>query len=168
MDRSQGKLRSMTSVYLMDGDSILLLHRHGSRVVNDLWIGSAGGHFEEWELNDARACVLRELREELGLSEKDLSGLRMRYITLRHTGGEVRQNYYFFANLKGGTGKKLRSDEGDLKWLRFDDGIFALEMPFTARRVLRHYMDTGRQTSVLYGGLANEEGVTFVELPEMQ
>lgn len=63
-----GTLRNMTSIYISKGNKMLLLYRQGSKVVNDVWVGSAGGHFEEFELNDARACVLRELQEELGLS----------------------------------------------------------------------------------------------------
>ena len=47
-----GKLRNMTAIYLLQNDKILLLYRQGSRVVNNLWTGSAGGHFEEWELNE--------------------------------------------------------------------------------------------------------------------
>ncbi|MDE7238229.1 MAG: NUDIX domain-containing protein, partial [Lachnospiraceae bacterium] len=58
-----GKLRNMTSVYLSKGERMLLLFRQGGRVVNNVWVGSAGGHFEEFELNAARACVLRELEE---------------------------------------------------------------------------------------------------------
>lgn len=42
-----GKLRNMTSLYLLCGNEMLLLYRRGSKVVNDLWIGSAGGHFEK-------------------------------------------------------------------------------------------------------------------------
>ena len=38
-----GKLRNMTSVYLLQGGKMLLLYRQGSRVVNQVWIGSAGG-----------------------------------------------------------------------------------------------------------------------------
>ncbi len=57
----EGKLRNMTSVYITKAGKMLLLFRQGSRVVNDVWTGSAGGHFEECELNDARACVLREM-----------------------------------------------------------------------------------------------------------
>ena len=53
-----GKLRNMTSLYILKDDKVLLLYRQGSRVVNDKWVGSAGGHFEPEELNDARACVL--------------------------------------------------------------------------------------------------------------
>lgn len=44
------KLRNMTSLYIFKGDKALLLYRQGSRVVNDMWIGSAGGHFEPEEL----------------------------------------------------------------------------------------------------------------------
>ncbi len=69
-------------------------------MVNNVWTGSAGGHFEECELNDAQACVLREMKEELGIDEEDIEGLSLRYITLRRTKGEIRQNYYFFADLK--------------------------------------------------------------------
>ena len=67
-----GKLRNMTAIYLLKGDKVLLLYRQGGSVVNNVWTGSAGGHFEEFELNDAKACVLRELSEELGVYEGDI------------------------------------------------------------------------------------------------
>lgn len=57
-----GKLRNMTSVYIVKNEKVLLLYRQGSRVVNNVWIGSAGGHFENYELNDAKACAIRELK----------------------------------------------------------------------------------------------------------
>lgn len=91
-----GKLRNMASIYLTKGNQMLLLYRQGSRVVNNVWVGSAGGHFENFELNDAKACVLRELYEELSVTESQIENLQMRYITLRRTKEEIRQNYYFF------------------------------------------------------------------------
>ena len=94
-----GKLRNMASVYLIRDEEILLLYRQGSSIVSNLWIGSAGGHFESAELNDAKACVLRELKEELDLEPGSLADLELRYVTLRYTDGELRQNYYFFAKL---------------------------------------------------------------------
>ncbi len=42
----------------------MLLYRQCGRVVSDVWTGSAGGHFEDFELNNAKACVLREMNEE--------------------------------------------------------------------------------------------------------
>ena len=70
-----GKIRSMASVYLRRDDKLLLLFRQGNSIVSNLWIGSAGGHFEEAELRDARACVLRELYEELSINENALENL---------------------------------------------------------------------------------------------
>ena len=84
-----GKLRNMTSVYLTRGSKILLLYREGSRVANHVWIGSAGGHFEPQDQNDARACVLRELYEEMGITERQISHLALRYITLKRNGDEI-------------------------------------------------------------------------------
>lgn len=75
----EGKLRNMTCIYLLKGENIFLLYRQGGKVVNNVWIGSAGGHFENYELNDAKACVLREMNEELGLEPSDIENLMLRY-----------------------------------------------------------------------------------------
>ncbi len=160
-----GKLRNMTSVYLRDGERILLLYRQGGRVVNDVWTGSAGGHFESFELNDARACVLREMNEELGLSESDIENLSLRYITLRRTKGEIRQNYFFFADIRSAADKELTSDEGITRWFSLDE-TKALEMPYTAKFVVEHYRTAGRFTDALYVGTADRNGVVFTEMPE--
>ena len=87
------KLRNMTSAYLVREREVLCLLRIGSRVISEKYIGSAGGHFEKEELNDPKACVLREIQEELGLKETDVDGLTLRYVTHRYMGGEIRQNY---------------------------------------------------------------------------
>ena len=160
-----GKLRNMTAIYLIKDDKVLLLFRQGGQVVNDVWTGSAGGHFEEFELNNATACVLRELNEELKLTPNDIDKLSLRYVTLRRTKGEIRQNYYFFANLKEHINDDLHSNEGETKWFSFAD-INTLEMPYTAKYVMQHYCTTGRLTDKLYTGVANENEVEFIELPE--
>lgn len=161
-----GRLRNMTSIYLTCADKILLLHRHGSRVVNNLWVGSAGGHFESDELNDAKACVLRELREELSITEDMLINLTMRYVTLRRIENEIRQNYYFFAELKDAEKLELVSSEGELKWFGFDEIDFeSIPMPFTARYMLEHWLTVGRFTDKIYGGITTAENVTFTEMP---
>ena len=161
-----GKLRNMTGLYLRRGDRLLLLYRVGSSVIADSYTAAAGGHFESDELNDAKACVLRELYEETGLTEHDIDSLSLRYITLRLKNGEVRQNYYFFADLKDGE-KEIVSNEGNLQW--FSIGSLAEsqpEMPFSARYVVEHYAKIGKDTDTLYAGIATESGVTFSELKE--
>ena len=158
-------LRSLTSVYLTCGEEILLLYRQGSRVVNNKWVSSAGGHFEEGEFHDARLCALRELKEELGLDADALTGLSLRYVSLRRTPEEIRQNYYFFAELPGGPAMELTSNEGVLQWFRLDE-IESLDMPFTSKYVTSHWLHTGRFTDVLYGGVATGEDMVFTELTE--
>ena len=152
-------LRNMTSVYLTGEKGILCLYRIGSRVASNRWIGSAGGHFEPEELNDPRACVLREMQEELGLTESDVEGLTLRYITHRLVEGEIRQNYYFFARMK--EDRELWSTEGNLRWMSFDE-IPDLYMPVSAKHMILHYLKEGRFTDHLYCGVTEETGSRFV------
>lgn len=159
------KQRNMTSIFLCCEDRILLLYRQGSKVVNNVWIGSAGGHFEPEELNDAKACVLRELKEELGIDEDILQGVRLRYIVMRHVKGEVRINYFFFADLPNGTEWELVSDEGQLQWFKQEE-IEKLEMALSAKYALEHYIAEGQYNQMLYGGIANGETVIFTQMPE--
>ncbi len=160
-----GKLRNMSAIYIIGENKTLLLYRQNGRVVNNAWTASAGGHFEEYELNDAKACVLRELKEEIGITEENLKNIEMRYVTLRRTNGEIRQNYYFFAELSEGTDFELISNEGILKWFEISE-LQALEMPYTARYVIEHYWEIGRSNDKIYGGIADGKQVVFVELPE--
>ena len=158
----QGKLRNMASVYITDGDRMLLLYRVGSRVVAPSWCG-VGGHFEKDELNDAKAAILREVWEEIGLRECDLSNLKLRYITLRNKNGEIRQNYYFFAELAERAKIEKECNEGILEWVPVSE-VCEREMPYTAGYVVRHYLETGRKTEAIYSGTATARGVIFAEL----
>lgn len=160
-----GKLRNMTGIYIRKGDRMLMLYRQGGRVVSEVWVPSAGGHFEEAEYCDARACVLRELNEELGITEEQLENLRLRYVTLRQRNGEIRQNYYFFADLKADAGETFSSNEGVCRWFALSE-LPSLEMPFTARFVMEHYLKTGYATLDIYGGIADGEKVVFTKMPE--
>lgn len=155
----------MATVYLFHNEKILLLYRKGGRVVNNVWTGSAGGHFEESDLNDARSCVLREMKEELGLCPDKIDGLTLRYITMRNTNGEIRQNYYFFATLKEILSDDLISNEGDCKWFSINE-IGGLEMPFTAKYVLEHFLTYGHLSTDIYVGVADTDRVNFYSLPE--
>ena len=160
-----GKLRNMTSVYLTDDEGILCLYRIGSRVADHLYVGSAGGHFEAKELDNTKACILREMQEEIGLCEADLEDLVLRYVTLRLKNGEIRQNYYFFARIRSRI--PLSSTEGSLRWFNYEE-ILDLEMPCTAKHMIRHYVKQGRFDLLLYAGIAETSGITFVPLCEFE
>lgn len=159
------KLRNMTSVYFVGEQGILCLYRVGSRVANQKYVGAAGGHFENGELNDPRRCVLREMEEELGLRENDVEDLTLRYITHRLKDGEIRQNYYFFARLK--ENRPLASSEGNLKWIGFDQ-FDEFPMPVSAKHMVCHYLNTGRFDNVLYAGITQENGTVFVPMREFE
>ena len=159
------QLCNMTSVYITGEKGILCLYRMGSRVADKKYIGSAGGHFEETELNDPKACILRELREELSLEEGDLCDLRLRYVTHRLKDGEIRQNYYYFASLKAE--RELHSTEGRLEWIPYE-GFRELVMPVSAKNMIRHYLEKGRFDSFLYGGITTPEGTVFVPMTDFE
>ena len=160
-----GKLRNMTSVYLTGEKGILCLYRIGSKIANHKYIGSAGGHFEQEELNDARACILREMQEELRLAEADVKDLRMRYITYRLKDGEIRQNYYFFGSLIGE--RELESSEGVLQWIPYD-GFENLNMPVSARHMILHFLKVGRFDDKLYAGITEKCGTRFVPMEDFE
>ena len=159
-----GKLRNMTSVYITYNDKVLLLYRQGSKVVNDKWIGSAGGHFEPQELNNAYACAMRELKEELGITEDMLTDIQLRYLTIYNKPEELRQNYYFFATLKTDD-LTLESNEGQLQWFDIEE-ILTLDMPFTSKKVTEHWVKAGRYTDCFYGGVATDNDMVFLEMKE--
>lgn len=153
----------MSSVYIRRNDQLLLLYRTGGSIVNNLWIGSAGGHFEPAEIKDAKACVLRELFEELSLTESALRNLSLRYITLRYTDGEIRQNYYYFAELSDNDISISPSTEGLLQWFPISE-LNNLPMPITAKQILEHYTSTGQYNDNLYTGISRNENIDFIIL----
>lgn len=156
------ELRSMASVYLRRGNELLLLFRQGSRVVNDLWISSAGGHFEPFELDRPKECALRELEEELNITLEDISDFKLKYIALRNVNNEIRQNYYYFAELRSDFKNKLSSNEGLLKWFDLSELPFQ-DMPLTCQIILQHYV-THLDDINLYGGIVTNETTDLIRL----
>lgn len=157
-----GKLRNMATIYIKKDNKMLLLDRIGSKVVDRSWCG-VGGHFEPCEVNDAKAAVLREMNEEIGLCENDLENLDLRYIALRLVKGELRINYYFFADLKDNARINYDCDEGILEWVSFDEANNR-KMPYTAQKVIAHYLETGINTDDFYSVTVDDENVSIISI----
>lgn len=157
-------LRNMTTIYIMFNNKILMLYRVGSRVVQPSWCG-IGGHFEKDELNNPKACIIRELLEETGIGESDIGDVKLKYITLRMKNNEISQNYYYFTEFFNTEIDIKNCDEGTLEWVDINE-VLDREMPFTAKECLKHYLDIGKDDNKLYAGIATENGVNFVELKE--
>lgn len=152
----------MTTIFIEHKGLFLMLYRIGSRVVEPSWCG-IGGHFEESELNNPEKCVIRELFEETGIRESSLDNLELRYITLRLKHNEIRQNYYYFATLITDEIDLKFCTEGQLRWVEKTE-ILNLEMPFTAKLCLKHYIEIGHSTKEIYGGIATEQGINLETL----
>ena len=97
--------------YITRGDEVLMLHRVKKKndINHDKWIG-IGGKFEPFEAPDQ--CLLREVREETGLTLKRWQ-CRGIVTFLNEDGGEYM--YLFTADEFEGTLKEC--DEGDLQWV---------------------------------------------------
>lgn len=53
-----------------------------------------------------------------------------------------------------------------MKWFSLKQ-LDELEMPYTARYVMNHYYSIGQYSDKIYTGVANENEVIFLELPEL-
>ncbi len=157
-------LRNMTAIYIVYKNKFLLLYRIGSRVVKPSWCG-IGGHFEKDELNNPKACVLRELFEETGITESDIGSVQLKYISLRRKNNEIRQNYYYFTELVNTQIDISKCNEGILAWVDMDE-VLEKEMPFSAKECLKHYLSIGRYDDKLYAGVSTNSGANFIELRE--
>ena len=87
------------------------------------------------------------------------------YIAFRKTKGEIRQNYYFFADIKEHVDDNLGSNEGLCKWFPLEE-TGSLEMPLSAKYIMDHFRETGRRTDKTYICAAGADKGDILELPE--
>lgn len=85
------------------------------------------------------------------------------YLTKNERGDKTK--LLFFAILNEEVSDDLVSNEGELKWFSLKQ-LDELEMPYTARYVMNHYCSIGQYSDKIYTGVANENEVIFLELPE--
>lgn len=110
------KVRSehTTLCYIFKDNKVLMMLRNKKK--NDInegkWIG-VGGHFEEGE--DAKACVLREVKEETGLT---LTKYKTRGVVTFCYKGITEYMHLFTADEY--IGELIDCDEGELSWVEKD------------------------------------------------
>lgn len=105
-------MKQTTLCYIERGDQYLMLHRtkkaHDEN--HDKWIG-IGGHIEPGETPEA--CILRECREETGLTLLDC-----RYRGVVHFRSDIYpdEDMHLFTATRF-TGVQIECDEGELAWI---------------------------------------------------
>ncbi len=109
-------MKNTTLCYIEDGARYLMLHRVKKTVDEnkDKWIG-IGGKFEEGE--SPEDCVLREVREETGLT---LTRYRYRGI-VTFVSNVWGTEYMHLFTADAWSGDLADCDEGDLAWVRKDE-----------------------------------------------
>ena len=108
-------MKNTTLCYIERGGKYLMLHR--TKKENDLnrdkWVG-VGGKFEENESPDE--CLLREVREETGLT---LTDYRCRGV-VTFVSDEWEGEYMYLYTATGFSGTLRECDEGTLEWIDVD------------------------------------------------
>ena len=108
-------MRNTTLCYIQSGENYLLLHRTKKKndQSHDKWLG-IGGKFEDKE--SPEDCILREVREETGLT---LTSYQYRgIVTFVSDVWETEFMHLFTAD--GFTGTIRDCDEGELEWISKD------------------------------------------------
>jgi len=147
----------MSTAFLSNRTDMLMLKRGADRkLAPGLWTG-VGGHIEPEEMNDPERACIREILEETGITSNELIDLTLKYQLIRIKGDEIRVQYVYF----GKTFKKqlITNDEGELYWIDIEN-LLALELPWSIRAMLTHYLDTGSTSDIQYVGImtTNSEG----------
>ena len=145
-----------TLCYIEKDDKYLMLHRTKKKndINKDKWLG-VGGKIEERE--SPEECVIREVKEETGLTLKNyqLRGI----VTYVSNKWETEYMYVFTANEF--EGNLIKCDEGDFKWiekekmatlptwegdhifvdkLQKDDGFFSVKFEYDGEKLVRYHL----------------------------
>jgi 8-oxo-dGTP diphosphatase len=92
------EIRQMATAYLIKENQVLMMKKSASRLYNSEFWSGLGGHLEPNELNHPKHACLREIHEESGIQESEITELKLRYILLRIKESEIRQQYVYFGS----------------------------------------------------------------------
>lgn len=148
------ELRQMATAYIFKDNKVLMMKKSNSRLYNSEFWSGLGGHIEPNELNSPKAACLREIFEESGIVESELSEIRLKYILIRIKENEIRQQYVYF----GETAKHqlVTSNEGELYWLEMDE-IMTKSISRINREMLEHYISHIEDQGIYVGVITIKE-----------
>ena len=135
--------RIASGAFLVCKHKILLMKRGlHKQLAPGLW-SAIGGHMEIEDISNIRAIDVsvtccREVYEETGIAQSDINDLKLRYITMRKDGNEIRSIYYYFGTVNSEFPLPY-CDEGELYWVDMKD-IYDLPMSVSAKRALTHWI----------------------------
>ena len=144
-------LRNGVAAFLRNNGKYLLMKRAENRTYNPGFWSGVGGHMESQEINDPCATCYREITEETGIRQSEISFLELLYVITRRSKDEIRHSYIFFGETFK-TGVK-QTDEGELFWIH-EDKLLDREFTVTFAEMLKHYKARDPQDHAVYIGVA--------------
>jgi 8-oxo-dGTP diphosphatase len=155
--------RLMTGAFLIRGGKVLLMLRSETKKLAPGMWSCVGGHIEPDELNAPRRACLREIEEETGIQPDMIHDLKLRYMTVRHTGDEIRVGHYFVGHLTRDVDLPF-CDEGTLHWIDLAEAA-ARPMTFSVRCVTEHIAANLSDENLYLCGINREnDNMTWVTL----
>ncbi|MFC5527958.1 NUDIX domain-containing protein, partial [Cohnella yongneupensis] len=109
------ELRQMATAFLFRDQKVLMIKKSKSKLNSSEFWSGLGGHLEPQEINSPKIACIREIFEESGIKESEISDLRMRYLLIRIKDSEIRQQYVYFGRTM--KSELIMSDEGELSWV---------------------------------------------------
>lgn len=104
-------IRTFAAAYILHDDYWLMLKRSPTRTLFPNTWAPVGGHVEVQDRCNPINTLWRELKEEANFSPSEVTDLRLKYITLRIKGQELRQLYLFFGRTPRASFEHCREGE---------------------------------------------------------
>jgi 8-oxo-dGTP diphosphatase len=148
-------LENLAGAFLFNNGSYLLSQRSpNKKVAPNLW-SYVGGHMEENEINEPYKALIREIKEETGITEDLLSDLKLRYILMEKAETIIYQSHVYFGNVK--TEKFTDTDEGKLYWIK-EEELLQREFSTSFQKMLEHYLSHKNEPNTIYIGVLSGNG----------
>jgi len=147
-------LRNSVTAFLFHEKNVLLIKRSAKKLLAPgLWSG-VGGHIEPHEINNPLEACYREISEETGITKDDIQSLELKYIIMRRSKNEIRQNYIYFGETS--QTKVSQTDEGTLYWVPKAE-MLSKEYTKSFAAMLNHYAKRCPNDTALYIGVTQND-----------
>lgn len=141
----------MAVAFLWKDEEILFLQKRSDSLFLPGLMVPIGGHMEPEEIHTPNQACLREIEEETGLTNEDITELKLRYIVLRMKGTEeIRMQYVYLGQVKK-EHKLIESAEGNVFWIHQSKAEH-LHVTETTKEILKHFHKEGKQSDDVYVG----------------
>ncbi|MBT9177328.1 MAG: hypothetical protein DDT20_01661 [Firmicutes bacterium] len=160
------RIRTFAAAYILHKNHWLMLKRSPTHTLSPNTWAPVGGHVETQDKCDPYATLLRELSEEANLAPDELTDLKLKYITLRVKGQELRQLYLFFGRTLRGTFDHCR--EGELHLVP-ESQVLLRPLGAVNKLTLEYHLAEGqRQTEVRVGTVGVKHGLPAIAWAPLQ